>query len=202
MSMDRADDVPADAPPSADADPRRALAGRMVRILPAFGQWALAVRDFQTPYGKIGLRQATILYELRHRMIGDGPTTPSAMAEHYGVQPSVITRVLTRLEAGGFITRHPDPTDGRSQRIEITDAGVTISVHIEGLFVASMLDSLTRALVEDTPAGIGDADALAADLDRVMALLTAIAGDLDGKRRRARRSPAADLDTLADVDPT
>lgn len=194
--MDRVDDVPADARPSADADGRRELAGRMVRVLPAFGQWALAVRDFQTPHGKIGLRQATVLYELRLRMIGDGPTTPSAMAEHYGVQPSVITRVLTRLEAGGFITRHPDPTDGRSQRVAITDAGVEISVHIEGLFVASMLDSLTRALAEDTPADAVGSDALAADLDRVMPLLTAIAGDLDGKRRRARRSPAADLDAV------
>lgn len=196
--MDRSDDALTGSPPPVDSDGRRELAGRMVRTLPAFGQWALAVRDFQTPYGKIGLRQAQVLWELRHRLIRDGPTTPSVIAEYYGVQPSVITRVLTRLEAGGFVTRHPDPTDGRSQRIEITDAGVTISVHIEGLFVASMLDSLTRALAEGIPA----ADALAADLDRVMPLLTAIAEDLDGKRRRARRSPAADLDAVADMDLT
>jgi DNA-binding MarR family transcriptional regulator len=37
----------------------------------------------------------------------------SALAEHLGVEPPTITRMVQRLERGGMIERRPDPHDGR-----------------------------------------------------------------------------------------
>ena len=158
-------------------DERGQLAARMVQVLPVFGEWAKAVRDFETPYGKLGFRQASILYGMRHGQIGDGAVSPGILADHYGVQPSVITRVLVRLEGGGFITRRIDPSDGRAQTLHITDLGTTISAHIEELFVHEMLDSM--AFVDD--------DQLE-DLRASLAILQRIALDLDARRRQHRPS--------------
>ena len=149
----------------------------MVRILPSFGQWALAIRDFETPYGRIGPRQETLLYELRTGALGETPVSPSWLAGHYGVQPSVITQVLARLEAGGFIQRQPNPEDGRASTIHITDAGVTISEHVEGMFVQSLLDSMES--VDD-----GQLDMLRTSME----ILARIATDLHVKHRHARNA--------------
>ncbi len=158
-----------------DRDERSQLAARMVQILPVFGEWAKAVRDFETPHGKLGFRQASILYGMRHGLMGDGAVSPGLLADHYGVQPSVITRVLVRLEGGGFITRQSDPDDRRAQTLHITELGVTISTYIEDLFVHEMLDSM--AFVDD--------DQLE-DLGASLAILQRIALNLDVRRRQHR----------------
>ncbi len=165
----------------ADRDERSELAARMVQVLPMFGEWAKAIRDFETPHGKLGFRQASILYGMRHGQIGDGAASPGLLADHYGVQPSVITRVLVRLEAGGFITRQTDPSDGRAQTLHITELGVTISTYIEDLFVHEMLDSM--AFVDDDQLD---------DLRASLAILQRIAFDLDARRRQHRLSLTQD----------
>ncbi len=172
-----------------DAEARRRLASRMVNTLPAFGEWATAVRDFETPYGRLGYRQAVILYAMRHGLISEGTVSPSLLAEHYGVQPSVITRVLVRLESSGFISRQTDPSDGRAQTIQITELGTTISVYIEELYVGDMLDSMTFV----------DADQID-ELDRTLDTLTRIVSDLQAKRRRNRSAPVASLDPVPALD--
>ena len=138
-------------------DGRTQLAEMMVQTLPAFGEWATAVRDFETPQGKIGYRQLEVLYALRYHLISPDDVSPSQMAEHYRVQPSAITRVLNRLEAGGFIARTIDPHDGRGQNIQITDRGVSISILVEDLFIREMLDaisSLDETEVDDLRKGV------------------------------------------------
>lgn len=53
----------------------------------------------------------------------EGPLTPSALAELEGIQRPTTTRVVTKLEAAGLVTRTPDPVDGRGSRVAITPAG-------------------------------------------------------------------------------
>ena len=153
------------------------LAARMIQALPSFGQWVTAVRDFETPHGKVGYRQAAILYGLRRGLIADGPVSPSLLADYFGVQPSVITRVLVRLETSGFISRRTDPVDRRGQSIRITDLGIAISAYIEDLFVGEMLDSMAFA-----------SEAELATLRESLPILIRIAANLDDKRRRNRPS--------------
>lgn len=172
-----------------EPDDRRQLAARMVHVLPSFGEWATAVRDFETPYGKLGYRQAAILYAMRYGLISDGTVSPSQLADYYGVQPSVITRVLVRLEGSGFISRRTDPNDGRGQTIQITELGTTISVHTEELYVGDMLDSMAFV----------DADQLD-ELGRTLDTLSRIVDDLQAKRRRNRTGPVASLEPVFSAD--
>ncbi|MGC4107230.1 MAG: MarR family transcriptional regulator [Thermomicrobiales bacterium] len=137
-----------DVPLDPEASPRTRLASRMVRTLPSFGVWATTIRDFETPYGKIGLRQAEVLYALRHGLLTDGPVSPSMLAEHFCVQPSAITRVLNRLEGSDYIERRTDPTDGRAQIIHLTERGVAISIAVEQVFTEYMNEAI--ALIPDT----------------------------------------------------
>lgn len=120
-------------------DERRYLAGRMVRELPRFGRWALAVRDFETPFGKVGYRQLAILWALRYNLTPTNDVSPSDFAVHLEVQPSVVTRVLAKLESSGFIERTTDPNDGRRYHIQITQKGPHVSEVVEELFVQELL---------------------------------------------------------------
>jgi DNA-binding MarR family transcriptional regulator len=52
-----------------------------------------------------------------------GPLTPSELAAHERVQRPTIARLLARLEEDGLVTRAPDPSDGRSSLISLSDDG-------------------------------------------------------------------------------
>jgi len=55
-----------------------------------------------------------------------GPLTLGALAEHEGVAPPSITKVVTRLEADGLVIRHADPVDRRVSRVTISDRGAAL----------------------------------------------------------------------------
>lgn len=156
-----------DSPLDPGASDRAQLASRMVQTLPAFGIWATTIRDFETPYGKVGQRQVEVLYALRYGLVSKGPVSPSLLAEHFHVQPSAITRVLNRLESSGYIERRVDPADGRAQTIHLTERGTAISVAVERILIKQMQDAI--AAVPE-----GDLEGLAEHVD----LLGTIAQDL------------------------
>lgn len=55
-----------------------------------------------------------------------GPLTPSELAERERVQRPTATRLLARLEEPGYVTRTPDPSDGRSSLVALTPAGAEL----------------------------------------------------------------------------
>lgn len=131
-----------------DDDARWQLAERMVTTLPAFGNWATRMRDFETPLGKIGYRQAEALYLLRMKLLGPIAVSPSSMAHTFGVRPSAMTRVLNRLEDHGYIARRQDPLDRRGQTLHITKEGEAISILVERMVIERMV-----AAIRDVPSG-------------------------------------------------
>jgi DNA-binding MarR family transcriptional regulator len=52
-----------------------------------------------------------------------GGATLGELAGAERVQPPSMTRIVARLEDGGFVTRTTDPTDRRFVRVELTAAG-------------------------------------------------------------------------------
>lgn len=52
-----------------------------------------------------------------------GPLTLGRLARIEQVTPPTITRIVSRLEDDGLLTRHVDPTDRRITRLEITAEG-------------------------------------------------------------------------------
>jgi len=63
------------------ADPTRSrLTEQVVASLPTFDHRAESLRDFDTPYGRVGYRQAGILGVLRHRLIPPAEVSPTRLA--------------------------------------------------------------------------------------------------------------------------
>lgn len=120
---------------------RENLALRMVQILPGFGTWASSIRNFETPLGRIGLRQLSILYVMRYPRDPNAEITPRVLANAFDVQPSVITRAVARLEEHGFVVREQDRSDRRVSKLSITDRGREVSIYVENLFVREMMKS-------------------------------------------------------------
>ena len=52
-----------------------------------------------------------------------GPLTLGALAEHERVAPPSITKVVSKLECDGLVTRAPDPSDRRICRVAISPDG-------------------------------------------------------------------------------
>lgn len=110
------------------------------------------MRDVETPHGKVGLRQASILWQLRYETIAPEDRSTTGIAALLGVQNSVITRAAERLEHLGLIVRIVHEDDRRRSTIQITEAGMEVSVYIENLFthaIAGAMDDLSRQDVED-----------------------------------------------------
>ena len=58
------------------------------------------------------------------RQVADSePLRPGELAQRLGVEASHVTRTVQQLQKSGYVTRVPDPDDGRAQRIRLTDAG-------------------------------------------------------------------------------
>ncbi len=153
-----------------DAD-RKRLASRMVVVLPRYGLWANGFREVETPYGRVGYRQFTVLWMLRQSPEEVGRVTASRLAEFFDVQPSVMTRALAKLEAAGFITRAIDEADRRRFDIQITDRGRQVSEHIQDVITGDLLDSI-KTLNDDQ----------VIELERNVDLLSDIVGELEQDR--------------------
>ncbi|MGO9501027.1 MAG: MarR family winged helix-turn-helix transcriptional regulator [Streptosporangiaceae bacterium] len=57
------------------------------------------------------------------RLDRDGPATPSALAKREQISPQSMGATLAALETRGLVARRPDPADGRSVIISLTEAG-------------------------------------------------------------------------------
>jgi DNA-binding MarR family transcriptional regulator len=60
---------------------------------------------------------------LNHLMRVGGQRTPVQIASAMQVTKGTMTNTLQHLDRAGFVSTTPDATDGRSKRIDITEAG-------------------------------------------------------------------------------
>lgn len=168
---------------------RERLALRMVTTLPRFGMWSTTFRDFDTPHGKLGYRQTAILWLLRYEQLPKEHLTPTRIAAFHHVQPSVVTRALDKLAAGGYITRTHDEVDRRRIHIAITDKGQEASIYVERLY----LDAIT--------ASMGDLDdQQIAGLSTNLELLDDITTTLEDRRTRRPAESVKDTDVIDEPD--
>jgi DNA-binding MarR family transcriptional regulator len=122
---------------------RRATATQIITGLPVFGAWVGAISEYDTPYGRAGARQVEVLWALRHNLYSDSPVTASTISTSHNVQPSVVTRVLAKLEASGFVERVGLARDRRASEIRITDRGTAISRYVEEIYYDEVLNALS-----------------------------------------------------------
>ncbi|WP_408744419.1 MarR family winged helix-turn-helix transcriptional regulator, partial [Acetobacter nitrogenifigens] len=70
----------------------------------------------QAHVGDLTPSQASALLRLEK----EGPSTTSNLARAEGMRPQSMAAVVTALEAAGFVTGEPDPTDGRQTLLSLT----------------------------------------------------------------------------------
>jgi DNA-binding MarR family transcriptional regulator len=70
---------------------------------------------------RFSLSQGSVL----GRLDREGPQSTSKLASAERVRPQSMSQTVAELETQGLVARRPDPADGRSTLIELTDAGRT-----------------------------------------------------------------------------
>ncbi len=83
----------------------RVVLGRLIRRLRAEHRFSLS--------------QGSVL----GRLDREGPQSTSKLAAAERVRPQSMGQTVAELESQGLIARRPDPSDGRSALLELTDAG-------------------------------------------------------------------------------
>lgn len=125
-----------------NTDSRTQLAYDMITSLPRWGSWAASMREVDTPYGRIGYRQSSIMWIMRRNQEAGKESITTGIASEIGVQNSVITRAGEHLLQLGLLKRTTSTDDRRRQFLTLTEDGIKASEYIESLYV----DSISKAL--------------------------------------------------------
>jgi DNA-binding MarR family transcriptional regulator len=75
------------------------------------------------------------------------------LGQRLGISPSTLTRKLVRLEDRGLVERQPDPVDGRSQRVRLTEAGRDAAKGVrrqEEAFAGTIIDCMPPGTATQT----------------------------------------------------
>ena len=119
------------------------------------------------------------------------PSSQLALAQHLGVNRTVMTYLLDDLERAGLVERRPDPTDRRARRVAITDSGRALLHEVK--------DRLRRA--EDELLGPLDEQERAALRTLLERLATALAPADPCRMMETIVDGAACADPVAALDP-
>ncbi|MFE0187266.1 MarR family winged helix-turn-helix transcriptional regulator [Streptomyces sp. NPDC058989] len=79
----------------------------------------------------------------------NGPQTQSELVRLLDAEPSTVTRMVKRLEQGGFVRRRPSATDRRVMTVEATTASQALRRQVE---------SAWQELEQTTVGGLTDAE--------------------------------------------
>ena len=90
------------------------------------------------------LAEARVIFELAQKDSWER----RALRDRLGMDASFLTRVVSRLEDGGFVRVAPSPEDGRAIVLTLTDAGRAASGMLDGRSVAQ-IEELIAPLSED-----------------------------------------------------
>jgi DNA-binding MarR family transcriptional regulator len=107
-----------------------------------------------------GIAHSHFLILSRISMAPDSETGVSALAAELQYSPSRLSHALRRLEGDGWVSRRPDPSDGRAQLVRLTAEGlgrVEVVAPKHRVWVRRrVFDQLTAAQVDELGA-ISDA---------------------------------------------
>ena len=126
----------------------------VARLRRAIGRLA---RMFNTASSSEGLTptQASVLGLVAQR----GPLGLAELTELEGLNPTMVSRVVSKLDGDGLVRRLPDPADQRAVQLEATESGRRTHQRI----LAARTETVAKIL-EGLPPEVGDAlrDALPA----------------------------------------
>ena len=119
-----------------------------------------------------------------------------ALAQHLGVDRTVMTYLLDDLESAGLVERKPDPTDRRARRLVLTDAGTETLCELE-----SRLRGVEDQILD--PLDPGEREVLRSLLRRVATRTNistdnacAVAQEVQDELDRPARAPATGAESV------
>jgi DNA-binding MarR family transcriptional regulator len=143
-----------------------ARAETAARLRTAVGRLARRIRPTRVG-AELTLTEATVLATTAR----NGPVGLSWLAREEGMNPTMLSRVVWRLEDAGLLARRPDPRDRRAALVDATPAGRKLHERIR----AERADALSQ-LIEHL--GVAERDAL----DAALPVLEQLARDLKDRR--------------------
>jgi DNA-binding MarR family transcriptional regulator len=93
-----------------------------------------------------------------------GPVRLSELAEIEGVNPTMLSRIVGKLEDTGLLRRRPDPGDGRVALVEVTEDGVAEHARLRAertQFLTARLTAMPEALAAELLASLPALESLA-----------------------------------------
>lgn len=111
-----------------------------------------------------------------------GPLRLGALAETEGLNPTMLSRVVGKLEADGLFERSTDPGDRRAARVRVTEAGELLHRRLRGERTRLFTDALARL-------PLAEAQALRAALPAIESLAREIAPAAKRTGTRVRGRP-------------
>lgn len=123
-------------------------------------------------------------------LVGErGPMTAAELAALTGLTTGAITGVVARLLKAGFLTREPDPADGRKQMLTVTPEAQQRLGEVFGGLSTGTRDELTAGFDEDQLATIAEFLRRATDFTLRRTALMRAQTVVDGRLRRPLQRP-------------
>ncbi len=97
-----------------------------------------------------------------------GPLRISELADVEGINPTMLSRIVAKLEDAGLLHRRSDPADGRAALVEITDEGRAVGQRLRAertRLLTGRLSAMPGAHAAELLAALPALEALAAALD-------------------------------------
>ncbi|MFD6339178.1 MarR family winged helix-turn-helix transcriptional regulator [Streptomyces sp. NPDC060131] len=109
--------------PSPSPSPSSADVSEIERALSRVAYLSSKVRPHDRLMTQAGVSLDRAAVALLRQIADTEPLRPGELANRLAVEASHVTRQVQRLEKSGYVTRVPDPEDGRAQRIQLTPVG-------------------------------------------------------------------------------
>ncbi|MBL4766335.1 MAG: MarR family transcriptional regulator, partial [Rhodobacteraceae bacterium] len=123
--------------------------------------------------------QARILANLWRQ---EGGLTQTQLATELGMEKAPLGRLLDRMEDGGYVERHPDPTDRRARRVIISKQGIAAIPNMQ---------RVTRQVFAEAFKGVSahKIDVMLDVLDDLKSNLSPLEADMDGPPSKNSSEP-------------
>ncbi|MGO2619716.1 MAG: MarR family winged helix-turn-helix transcriptional regulator [Glutamicibacter ardleyensis] len=98
-------------------------------------------------FAKLSLREYDVLFNLRHAP--ENETRLVDLNKHLLISQPSLSRMITRLEERGLVSRCTDPSDQRASRLKLTEAGLSMQQEIGRAHVKQLHLLLGKAMSEE-----------------------------------------------------
>lgn len=107
-------------------------------------KWRVAVDRAVAPLG-LTHAQYSVLSSLYGMVWAGERPSQRRLADHTGLEPIYVSKLVRALEAAGLVERTADPADTRAVRLAVTDAGTDVAERAIAI-VRDLQDELTAPL--------------------------------------------------------